>query len=146
MFTIAAVAKAATTCNSTRPNSAGSHRSFFAPAPLKGGLDVATWTEKLCCVYTHVEWVEGTGVTVLETYDGDQFFYYADFAKQHPFGALAASALSDICAMPMGSAECAEQAACLEPPTAAPSDGGASDAAPRGRRPALALLLLASML
>ena len=98
-------------CAADRPGGE-THRTLYVPAPLSDAASeslVASWTAKLCCVYTWAVACSQPGCTpYLVTYDGSRRSYAAT-----SFEGAATAAFDDICGMSMGSRDCASQADCI---------------------------------
>jgi len=104
-------------CDSDRPGWA-SHRTLVVSLAARGGTsegEVVAWTQKLCCVYTHVE-VAQRATSQMTNFDGSTIVY--DGAS---FEEVAAAAYDDICDMPMGSTDCASCWPSSPPPLPPPS-------------------------
>ncbi|CAB9530267.1 expressed unknown protein [Seminavis robusta] len=118
-------------CSSNRPGWAD-HRTLYVPDSMLGDDDDRdnAWMAALCCVYTHVEVTTSSSIVQFEIYDGSDYDLGQSFSS---FPEVAAEAMDEICGMSMGSADCRNQASCVEQgltstlaptvaPTVAPED------------------------
>merc|ERR1711968_196679 len=66
---------------------------------------ITLWADKLCCIYTYIEVSMTFSTPYLESYDGTVF----DYVDALDFETTVNAAMDEICAMSMGSEECADQ-------------------------------------
>merc|ERR1712070_572035 len=86
------------------------HRTLFIPHTF---LDtnlveddfITLWADKLCCIYTYIEVTMTFSTPYLVSYDGSVF----DYVDASDFEATVTAAWDEICAMSMGSEECADE-------------------------------------
>merc|ERR1711871_1049085 len=66
---------------------------------------ITLWADKLCCIYTYIEVSMTFSTPYLESYDRTVF----DYVDALDFETTVNAAMDEICAMSMGSEECADQ-------------------------------------
>merc|ERR1711907_807741 len=86
------------------------HRTLFIPhtyldTNLVEDAFITLWADKLCCIYTYIEVSMTFSTPYLESYDGTVF----DYVDALDFETTVNAAMDEICAMSMGSEECADQ-------------------------------------
>merc|ERR1711907_107636 len=70
-----------------------------------GDAFITLWADKLCCIYTYIEVTMTFSTPYLVSYDGTVF----DYVDASDFEATVNAAMDEICAMSMGSEECADE-------------------------------------
>merc|ERR1712070_615508 len=86
------------------------HRTLFIPhtyldTNLVEDDFITLWADKLCCIYTYIEVSMTFSTPYLVSYDGTVF----DYVDASDFEATVTAAMDEICAMSMGSEECADE-------------------------------------
>merc|ERR1712118_343697 len=86
------------------------HRTLFIPhtyldTNLVEDAFITLWADKLCCIYTYIEVTMTFSTPYLLSYDGTVF----DYVDASDFEATVNAAMDEICAMSMGSEECADE-------------------------------------
>lgn len=110
LLSLSSVAQAQV-CTSNRPGWPD-HRTLFVPSWMMSNPSTQDmqWQQALCCVYTHVQMVGNSATATMRIYDGST---YSMGNTGNSFSALASRAMNDICAMSMGSEDCARQRQCV---------------------------------